>query len=291
VPVRLPSASLLALLATGGCWGGLPEAGSAPGDAPSEPAEEIAPLPLAERLYAGEPGGLARALGDEVRILLWLRGLSLRPEQARALADTSRRVAAQGAALTRALNEAGRAELERLGPIYREMAAALAAGAPTDAQAADWAARLEAAQSRPAVDPRALRARYADAVLAEAADFLAGLDPAQRRGMVNALFFLRREVGDGVAPDDWDDLIGRPWRAGDFATLRRSASPTAHDHLDIGGLWTLEAGEMDLAGSITGLKLQALTALALTHTGLPAACAAILEAPADDAPPPGEGAP
>lgn len=249
--------------------------------APPEAAPPVEPwparpsLPLAERLYGGELGAPAAALGDQVRILLWLRSLELDPAQLQGFCAAAERVAQARAAAEARRAEAAQAELAALQGLYEGLAQALAQGPLSEEEAAAWALRLEEA---PVARTAALQVETAliDATLAEAGGLLDLL--SNRAGLGNALFLLRRELGDGVRPALYQDLIGRPWAAGDFATLRTARSPDAQGQLDLGALWTLEGGDRRLLQGVDRLKLQVLLALALDHPQTLPACAR-LQAP------------
>lgn len=238
--------------------------------APPEPsragAAQAPPLPLAEVLYAGELGPQAEALGDRVRILVWLRSLELSPEELESLRQASLRVRAAGAAAAAQREQVGQRELERLVPAYETLARALAAGPVDEAEAAALAAEIRAARDG-LEDPRAVRAAGVADALGEAARWSETLDERQRRGMANALFFLRDRVGLDSAPGLYEDLLGTPWQPGDFASLRRSRSGE-QGQLDVGGLFTLDGGRQDVTENLDGLKLTALTVIALGHPGL-----------------------
>ncbi|MEE2751055.1 MAG: hypothetical protein VX519_06475 [Myxococcota bacterium] len=247
---------------------------------PSPPEQEevkadLPASPLAEALYAGEVGTQARAMGDRIRMLTWLRGLSLSPEELLELHTTSRRIQALSEDLQVALHNLGEAELKRLEQPYTELATALARNETTATDLEDWSKRITESRAQ-GQDPRALRANFVDGVLQEATAFLDGLDPEKQRGMADGLFLLRTHLGDGAAPASFEDLLGTPWRAEEYSTLRKSASPTDVDHLDIGGLWTLEAGALDRSDRILGDKLLVITTLALSHPELPASCEVLL---------------
>ena len=272
-PHPIPRATLAALalassLCLGGCWEGLDEE-------PPVALEEAPPRPLVELLYAGEYGPRAAALGDEVRVLLWLRRMDLSAEQLGRWRATSRRLRADDRALREQLQRLDEDQAEALGPLYAELRAALSAGPVSGAQLADFAGRLEAARAA-AADPRRLIQERAEAVLAVAQELLDGLDSSRRSRVAEALFFLRRAVGPDTHPESWDVLIGRPWPAGDFATLRRSASPEGAGDLDISQLWTLDGGETQTTEGIGGAGRRVILALALLHPALDEAAGALL---------------
>lgn len=240
----------------------------APAEVPPTP-EDLPPAPtppLAEALYAGELGLAAEPLGDRVRILLWLRSLELDAAELEALREASLRVRAAEAEARAARAATGAEELARLGPAYEALARALAAGRPGDAEAAAAAEAITRARVG-LPDPRAARAAWVRGALDEAARWAVTLDERQRAGMASALFFLRKRVSSDLTPELYTDLLGNPWQAGDFASLRRSRSGE-QEHLDPGALFTLEGGGTDLTENLDGLKLEVLVAVALAHPGL-----------------------
>ena len=227
-----------------GCGGAAPPPPAATADAPAPTP------PLAEALYGGELGDDATPLGDRVRLLLWLRAMKLSPE---AEAIAAREVV-------------GAAELTALRAPYEALARDLASGLPEDSAAADYAAQITAARAA-GPDPRKARAAWIRGALDEAAAFSATLDELQRKGMAASLFLLRKRVGAELTPELYTDLLGNPWQAGDFASLRRSRSGE-QGQLDMGALFTLEGGRTDLTENLDGLKLDVLVAIALSHPDL-----------------------
>ncbi len=294
LPTR-PWLALAALLA--GCWDGLP---AEPGGS-SEAAEEASAAPLIELLYAGDPGPRAAREGDQVRALIWLRRMALSEAQLGQLLADTRGARASAGALEARLADADAAAAAELRPIYGEMAEALTAGEPDEAAAAAWAERLEAARAA-APDPDELRQRWTEEVLDRASAFLDGLSPDQQARAGEALFLLRQAIGPDTTPAAWDLLLGTPWPAGDFSTLRRAASPVELDPLSPASLWTLDEGETELLDGLNPEGRLAIVALAMLHPGLEPACEALLgrgqgdapgdeagdDAPGDDA---GDGAP
>lgn len=252
-----------------GCLCGLP-------DQPPAPPMEVASatVPLVAELYAGETGATARPLGDRVRILLWLRELGLDRAQLTALRDASVAARADLDAAQRQVAALDADEAAATAPIYQEMASALALGPIDEGRAAAWADRLRSARGD-RTDPRMLRQRQAEAVLASAQVFAEGLDPRQQARLVDALLFLRPTVGPGVPASDWDWLAGS-WQAGDFSTLRSSASSPAASPTDIASLWAMDAGSSSLLRGVFGERYQALVALALLHPDLGPSCDVLL---------------
>lgn len=238
--------------------------GAPPAPEPSAALQPAPTPPLAEALYGGELGAQAEPLGDRVRILLWLRELDLSPEALEDLRKASVRVRAAEARAQAARAAMGVEEQARVQPTYEALARQLATGLPTDPQASAEAI-TKARIGLP--DPRKARADWVRGALDEAALWVSSLDERQREGMASALFFLRRKVSADLTPELYRDLLGDPWQAGDFASLRRSRSGQ-QDPLDVGGLFTLEGGGKDLLENLDGLKLEVLVAVALAHPDL-----------------------
>ena len=243
-----------------GCGGAAPPPPAATADAPAPTP------PLAGALYGGELGDDATPLGDRVRLLLWLRTMKLSPEGLEALRSASHRVRAAEAEAVAAREVVGAAELTALRAPYEALARDLASGLPEDSAAADYAAQITAARAA-GPDPRKARAAWIRGALDEAAAFSATLDEPQRKGMASSLFLLRKRVGAELTPELYTDLLGNPWQAGDFASLRRSRSGE-QGQLDVGALFTLEGGRTDLTENLDGLKLDVLVAIALSHPDL-----------------------
>ncbi|MCK6525884.1 hypothetical protein L6R49_31155, partial [Myxococcota bacterium] len=94
----------------------------------------------------------------------------------------------------------------------------------------------------------------------------------RREALGGALFLLRREVSDGARPGLYEGVLGRPWDPGDFASLRRSSAPPEPGQLDIGGLWSLEAGDWRLLPSLSDQQVRVILTLALDHPATGPAC-------------------
>lgn len=271
--MKLSPRHTFALLLTLSCAGddAAPEPQAA--EAAPETATGSAPQStLARSLYAGETGALAAQSGDRARILLWLRELSLSPTElgmvcaaAEAVADTRARAAAERARLAEA-------EAAALTPHHEALVARLLEGPLDEAEAAAWAARLDAAREGLG-DPLALERAAVEAALGEATRLQRAL--GRREGLGGALFLLRREVSDGARPGLYEGVLGRPWDPGDFASLRRSSAPEAPGQLDIGGLWSLEAGDWRLLPSLSDQQVRVILTLALDHPETASSCRAL----------------
>jgi hypothetical protein len=236
---------------------------------------EPAPMPLAEVLYGGEVGDELTPLGDRVRMLLWLRSIEASKTQLQALRQASLAVRLVGSRAQAASAAAAQEEARLIGPLYARLAQDLSMGKTDDQGLGEMATSLVAARKTLGGDPRAIQARWVEAALDTAGAFAETLLPEQRLGMVHALFLARRTLGPGAAPGGYEGLLGQSWEGSAYATLRRAESPS-QDHLDLGGLWTLDAGETDLVSDVRGLRLQALLAVALAHPDLAGACEVLL---------------
>lgn len=239
-----------------------------PVEAPAPPVSpDAAPtLPLYEQLYAGEYGPNATVRGDRVRILVWLRALGLRPIQAESLRLNSHAVRAGLRELDADQAARDAAEIAAFGPTYDQLTVALAQGEP-DAALREAANTALVDAHKTLGHPEGRRWTLVRAVLGRAESFLDQLEAPQRDAMRHALFFLRKPISPGIAPEFYEGLVGAAWRAGDFGSMERVRQGAVDPgSLDIGGLWMVN-GE-DESDSLTGLRLQVLTSLALAHPGL-----------------------
>ena len=247
-----------------------PEAQTAAPEAST--AESPTPSTLVQSLYAGETGALAAEAGDRARILLWLRGLALSPTElgltcaaAEAVAATRQRAAAERQRLAEE-------ESAALTPHYEALSVRLLQGPLDEAEAAIWAERIDAARAGLG-DPLALERAAVEAALGEATRLQSAL--GRREGLGGALFLLRREVSDGARPGLYEGVLGRPWDPGDFASLRRASAPAEPGQLDIGGLWSLEAGDWRLLPSLSDQQIRVILTLALDHPETAPTCRAL----------------
>ncbi len=235
-------------------------------------AEEVTPapvtpeLPLYEQLYTGEYGPEAERRGDRVRILVWLRALAAREDQLDLLVESSFAVHEGLAELRLHQVKRDQAELAELGPTYERLIIALAAGEPDLAHREEAQAALSLAHTRLG-HPEQRRWKLVRRVMARAERWVEGLDVAQRDAMRHALFFLRKPISPGIAPEFYEGLVGAAWRAGDFGSMERVRQGAVDPgSLDIGGLWMINGA--DETAAVSGLRLQVLSALALAHPGL-----------------------
>jgi len=233
---------------------------------------------LVEVLYGGETGAEARMQGDRIRLLVWLRSLALSTAELARLQEAATRVRALHDQLSSDLFAAAGAEQTALSAPYAALEQALVAGDLSDEALSAFSQQIEAARVG-LVDPRVRKARFADAVLEESQRVLDAWDPAQRSGVADALFVLRDSVGEGSTPEAFEHLLGPAWKTEDFSTTRRSASPPAMGHLDIGGLWTLDAGATDRSVRIQADQQLVILALVLAHPATEGACRALMETP------------
>ena len=221
---------------------------------------EVASTPtLVQALYAGET--LENPQGDRLRLMVWLASLEASPEELGALREAALRVAERRRSYHLERAALRSEEQAAYAAVYAELEGALVEGLDDEA-AAGFAERMELVRAS-APDGRALHMAYVEEVLGEARGVAAMLGPARAEAMANALFVLRSEVGEGVRPALYGELVGRPWSAGDFATLRRSELDEDAGQLDPGGLFTLDAGETRTTAGLDALRMQALLAMVL----------------------------
>jgi hypothetical protein len=81
-------------------------------------------------------------------------------------------------------------------------------------------------------------------------------------------FLLGRKLGPFVNPGDYGDLVGTMWDGGDFGSLRATVRPTDEGHLDLGGLWSVEAMQAGPDRRLEGFQLEALVFLAVLEDAL-----------------------
>ncbi len=242
------------------------------------PAANSPAAPLVEVLYGGETGAEARLQGDRIRLLVWLRSLELAPQDLAQLHAATARTQALHRQLESEISAAAAAEQAALTAPYAALEQALVEGDLSEEALEAFSHRIQAARVG-LVDPRERKARFADAILNEASRVLGGWESEQRAQVADALFVLRETVGEGSTPAAFADLLGPAWKTGDFSTTRRSASPPEMDHLDIGGLWTLDAGATDRSVRIQADQQLVILALVLAHPATEGACRAMVETP------------
>jgi hypothetical protein len=223
-------------------------------------------LSTIEWLHAGEAGPTATALGDRVRLALWLRELEPTGDQLDAMEEASRAITADLARLESSQRAGDLRDVETRLPVYREI---------LEQMASDTEAPLEEADFTP--DTSEVRAQMAErvkltrSVLNEASRFTRSLGPDQREAMQHAIFLLRRPTARYASPDFYDRLMASAWPDSAFASLRRVADPGATKGPE--SLWLLDEGRLDVAAGLTGTALDLVTALALGHALLPDAIA------------------
>jgi hypothetical protein len=247
--VALPSAAppvvLLSLLAA--C---APESAPLPAAAAVDAAVSVAPpAPLYQALYDAPPLGGGGAAGAQVRLLLWLRYVELRPEQLEMLASARAVVVDRTARIEAAELAEQQQQLAAEAPLYDTLLAGLSAGLPPDdAQlTAAGAALLELRQgttntdgtSSEGSDAARLRAR-ADGVRAaldSLQPLLQALDPEQQARLGEATFVLRGQLDPIANPGDFNALVGTTWEPGQNAVLGRGSSAWSNQPNNLAGLW------------------------------------------------------
>jgi len=246
--------------------------------AQTPPPANSAVSPLVEVLYGGETGAEAQLQGDRIRLLVWLRSLELSPQDLARLHEATALTQALHRQLESEIAAASAAEQAALSAPYTALEQALVRGDLADEASDSFSRQIQAARVD-LVDPRERKARFADAVLSEASGVLGGWKSEQRVQVADALFVLRESLGEGSTPAAFAHLLGPAWRDNEFSTTRRSASPPDMDHLDIGGLWTLDAGKTNRATRIQADQQLVILALVLAHPATEGACLSLLETP------------
>lgn len=253
--------------------------------APTPPPAESAPAEkLYQLLYAGEFGLEAHPAGQRARMLAWLQGMALSPDQLEgllALVEELRRVEAAEAA---ARVEVGAREGALLRPIYTELSARLVTGTPlTEAEAAGFAARLERARTEvaaggtgDAVDPRRAQVARVQSLLDRVRPWTQTLSRAQRAHLADSRFFLARRLGPFANPGAYAGFTGIDWDGGNVAVADGTVRPDDERHMDLGGLWTTEQLRAPPEGYIDDLQLRAIVTLALQEPGLSEAVEVVL---------------
>lgn len=241
----------------------------APASAPETP--ELSTPALAQSLYAGEWGAAAKPQGERVRTLLWIRRMELDREQQSAFCLQVTATQARMVALQAELDGMAQAEAEALAPTSDKLEAALLQGPLTDEQAQSLAEEREAARSA-LPTPLALKSQAIRETVSASEDWLSALSPAQQLRAGEAVFVLRDtlDAGQSKVPRGVQD----PWEDGDFATLQRARDPQAAP-TDLGALFTLEDGALDLLSTLNGDDRAVLTAMLMAQPASAQVCAAL----------------
>ncbi|MDP2311242.1 MAG: hypothetical protein Q8P18_34800 [Pseudomonadota bacterium] len=255
-----------------------------PTAADPRPVDPASPPPAAgpegeklyQVLYAGELGAETRALGQRTRVLAWLAAMELDPAQLDALGVLAVDVQQREATLAVARTAVGVREQAALGPVYADLEARLARPDPmTEAESTVFAERLGAARAvaYEGKDPRALHYAGVTQLLLASKPWIESLTSAQRTTLAESRFFLGRRLGPFVNPGDYGSLVGTMWDGGDFGSLRATVRPTDEGHMDLGGLWSIEAMQAGPDRRLEGLQVAAILFMALEEPELPAAIA------------------
>ena len=228
-------------------------------------AEETS-LSATEWLHAGEAGPEGTALGDRVRLAIWLRELAPTAEQMDAMEEAARKITADLASLESSERAGDLRDVEARLPVYREILAQMASGAEEPLEEAEFTPDTSEIRAQ-----MAERVKLTRAVLNEASRFTRSLAPDQREAMQHAIFLLRRPTARYASPDFYDRLMASAWPDSSFASLRRVADPGATKGPQ--SLWLLDQDSLDVADGLTGTALDLVTALTLGHALLPDALA------------------
>ena len=248
------------------------------------PAETAAAEKLYQLLYAGELGAEAHPAGQRARMLAWLQGMALSPEQLEGLLALVGELRRAEDAEAAARAEVGAREQALLGPVYAELNARLATGTPlTESEAADFAVRLERARAEvagggagDAVDPRRAQVARVQALFDRVRPWTQALTRAQQAHLADSRFFLARRLGPLANPGAYAGFTGIDWDGGNIAVTDGTVRPDDERHMDLGGLWTTEHFRAPPEGYIDDLQLLAIVTLALQEPGLPEAVEVLL---------------
>ncbi len=231
---------------------------------------------LYQLLYAGEMGHAAYAQGQRVRMLAWFDALALTDDQLRGLRSLAASVTDAEASVQRERETLGEREKTAYTPIYDALSTRLMEPAPlTEEEGAAFAARLEVARADVygSGDPRVEHYARVRALLVLTRPWVASLAGQQRAQLRESRFLLARRLGPFVSPGDYSSLVGAMWDGGDFGSLRATLRPSDEGHLDLGGLWSVEAMQSGPERSLEGLQAEALVLMAALEPELPAAIA------------------
>ena len=180
---------------------------------------------------------------QRVRILIWLRHLSLsesqliRLEELRLLANDRRSRIEQ--AETDAANKWEQEETL----VYDKIWSAMVDGkAVDDTNMAPFTHELKEMRSGGERERELLKLRLQGirAVFEAQREFLQTLNPRQEALLADAVFFLRNRLDPVGNPGDFRALVGTIYDPGQYAVLTRGSSDWARAPLNIGGLWSDE---------------------------------------------------
>ena len=180
---------------------------------------------------------------QRVRILIWLRHLSLSESQLARL-DELRLLAQDRRSRieTAEKDSATRWELEET-KIYDKIWTALSQGNAVDAKSmAPFTHELKEMRSGGERERELLKLRLQGirAVFEAQREFLQTLSPKQEALLADAVFFLRNRLDPVGNPGDFRALVGSIYDPGQYAVLTRGSSDWARAPLNIGGLWADE---------------------------------------------------
>ena len=220
---------------------------------------------LYQLLYAGEFGAEARAAGQRVRMMGWLRSLSLSDAELSSLAKLGLRVADESELDQRFRAEVAAREAEVLTPIYARIEAALARP-DLDPSELDALAQ-ELADARASVtgdaDPRATHRSRIRSLIIGASAWMEDLTHEQRMAVGGCRFVLIEQAAPLTNPGSYAAMVGMIWDRGDFSALQTGEYVEADGALDLGGLWALEHLRAPPSGYMVRSAREAMLLLAL----------------------------
>ena len=199
--------------------------------------------PLYQMLYDAPALPGSQAQQQQVRILIWLRHLSLDTAQLKRLeelrvvaADRRRRIQEAEAEIARKWEPQENQVYMR---IWDELQAGTSVDDPAMGELTEKMRELRAGGERER-ELLKLRLQGIRAVLEAQQPFLATLSPEQEALLTDAVFFLRNHLDPIGNPGDFRALVGSIYDPGQYAVLTRGSSEWARAPLNIGALWSDE---------------------------------------------------
>lgn len=228
------------------------------------------------------------AIEQRTRILVWLRYAELQPQQLRTLARLRERALLLGERLEDSQRRIVQRYEPGLVPVYEEIYALLASGAPLDHPRFERLTGdlIEARTQRLRDDELlAIRMQSVRALLDEEQELLRTLTPEQEARFPDVVFCLRRQLDLAATSGDFRILVGSLYSVGDPTLLLRGDFEATREHLDITGLWADDA-TIELSGPVLHqARRELLLYLLLQEPALPEAIEAALGiAPPDTLP-------
>jgi len=229
-----------ALIALSGCT---PEPRSLPTEKAVQDLDRAQQPPLYQLLYDVPALPSFGQRQQRVRILIWLRHLSLTSSQLTRLDELRLLSQDRRLRIAAAEREAALRWDHEETKIYDQIWSSLAQGtAVNNASMAPFTHELKEMRSGGERERELLKLRLQGirAVFEGQRDFLQTLSPRQEALLADAVFFLRNRLDPVGNPGDFRALVGTIYDPGQYAVLTRGSSDWARAPLNIGGLWSDE---------------------------------------------------